>query len=216
MDLSSLPPLLVGLLLGIGHATDADHVVAVTTIVAKERSLARASRIGALWGLGHSTTILLLGGAIVVFRLAIPPRVGLALEFCVAVMLITLGLANLWQARGTHDAARDSAVRPVAVGFVHGLAGSAFVAMLVLGAITDAWQGLLYLVLFGLGTMAGMSLVTLALAVPAGLASARVHGLQRWIRVAAGAASLIFGLALAHELGVEDGLFTANPTWSPK
>src|SRR5581483_8734612 len=93
--LSSISILLLGFVLGMRHATDPDHVVAVTTIVSDQPSLHRASLIGALWGIGHSVTILLVGGAIVIFRLTVPPRLGLALEFTVAVMLIVLGTINL-------------------------------------------------------------------------------------------------------------------------
>src|SRR3954469_23215243 len=86
--LSYFSILLIGLVLGMRHATDADHVVAVTTIVSDQASLWRASAVGALWGIGHSLTILLVGGVIVVFRVVIPPRLGLAMEFAVAIMLI--------------------------------------------------------------------------------------------------------------------------------
>src|SRR6266550_9323704 len=88
----------LGFLLGMRHATDPDHVVAVTTIVSQQRSLARAARTGVLWGIGHTATILLVGGAIIVLKRqlsGIPPRVGLSLEFAVAVMLIVLGLLTL-------------------------------------------------------------------------------------------------------------------------
>src|SRR3954454_23226611 len=87
--------LVLGFVLGMRHATDPDHVVAVTTIVSDQPSLARASASGALWGIGHSITIILVGGALVAFRLAIPPRLGLAMEFMVALMLIALGALNL-------------------------------------------------------------------------------------------------------------------------
>src|SRR5215212_2396670 len=93
--LSSASILLLGFVLGMRHATDADHVVAVTTIASDRASLWSASAVGALWGIGHTITILLVGGAIVVFRLAIPARLGLAMEFAVAVMLIVLGAINL-------------------------------------------------------------------------------------------------------------------------
>jgi hypothetical protein len=86
-------------LLGMRHATDADHVVAVTAIASQERSLARAAGMGALWGIGHTITILLVGGAIVLFKLALTPRMGLSMEFTVAVMLVVLGLLNLFDVR---------------------------------------------------------------------------------------------------------------------
>src|SRR4051812_25389462 len=146
--LSSFSILLIGFVLGMRHATDADHVVAVTTIVSDQPSLRRASAIGALWGIGHTITILLVGGAIVAFRVAIPPRLGLAMEFAVAVMLIVLGALNL----SGRSLGATSTARPLAVGFVHGLAGSAFVALLVVAAVPSVWLGLLYLALFGVGT----------------------------------------------------------------
>src|SRR5262249_8467145 len=85
----------LGFFLGMRHATDPDHVVAVTTIVSRERRLGRAAAIGALWGLGHTLTIVAVGGAIVLFGLVIPPPVGLSMELSVAAMLIALGVANL-------------------------------------------------------------------------------------------------------------------------
>src|SRR5271169_4069344 len=83
---------LLGLLLGMRHATDPDHVIAVTTILSRERRLAVAARIGVVWGLGHTLTVLLVGAAIIVFKIAIPARLGLAMEFAVAVVLILLGV----------------------------------------------------------------------------------------------------------------------------
>jgi hypothetical protein len=212
--LSATSILALGFLIGMRHALDPDHVVAVSTIVSQQRSLARASLVGALWGLGHTATILLVGGAMLVFRLAIPPRLGLALEFAVAVMLVVLGIRNL--RREAPDAGAHSNVRPVAVGFVHGLAGSAFVAVLVLNAIREPLLGLVYLLVFGVGTIAGMTMVTAAIAVPSTWAMARVGSMQRYLRMASGVASVAFGLVLAHQIGVVDGLFSADPQWQPK
>lgn len=211
--LSLVSVLLFGFLLGMRHATDPDHVVAVTTIVSRQPALRRASLIGALWGIGHTATILLVGGAIILFRVVIPPRLGLAMEFAVAVMLVLLGALNL---TGRSLTALQSAMRPLFVGFVHGLAGSAFVAMLVLTTITTPMSGLLYLLVFGVGTIAGMILITMAIALPSALATARFSVMQRYLRVASGVASITFGLFLAHQIGFADGLFTAHPVWSPK
>jgi high-affinity nickel-transport protein len=205
--------ILLGALLGLRHATDADHVVAVTAIVARERSLWRAAKVGALWGVGHTLTLVLVGGAIVAFRLVIPPRLGLGLEFAVALMLIGLGYANL--RRPTEEAAVRAAVRPVLVGTVHGLAGSAAVALLVLATIRETAPALAYLLVFGLGTILGMVIATVILAAPAMYAGSRIGRLQGGIRVAAGTLSIVFGLLLARELVVDGGLFTAVPTWDP-
>ena len=92
---SGLAILAIGFFLGMRHATDPDHVIAVSTIVSRERSIAKAAFIGVLWGLGHTLTILAVGAAIVLFGLAIPTRVGLTMEFCVGLMLILLGILNL-------------------------------------------------------------------------------------------------------------------------
>src|SRR5271170_1088731 len=85
----------VGFLLGIRHATDPDHVIAVTTIVSRQRSIRHAGLIGMLWGVGHTITILLVGAAIILFNLVIPPRIGLAMELAVGIMLVLLGVLNL-------------------------------------------------------------------------------------------------------------------------
>ena len=87
--------LALGFFLGMRHATDSDHVIAVSTIVSRERDVRHAAIIGMFWGVGHSITLLVVGGAIIVFGLVIPQRLGLSLEFCVALMLIVLGAFNL-------------------------------------------------------------------------------------------------------------------------
>lgn len=207
----------LGFLLGMRHATDPDHVVAVTTIVSQQRSLARAARTGILWGVGHTATILLVGGAIIVLKVqmsAIPPRLGLSLEFAVAVMLVVLGLLTL---AGGDGRVADSTSRPLTVGFVHGLAGSAAVATLPqVALIPSPMWALAYLAVFGLGTIAGMLLVTASIAVPSLLAVHRFRGLNRTLRIASGIASVAFGLFLAHRIGFVNGLFAAAPAWTPQ
>lgn len=208
----ALTPILLGVLLGLRHATDADHVVAVTTIVARERSLSRAAWVGAVWGIGHTLTLVLLGGAIIAFRLVIPPRVGLGLEFGVAIMLIGLGFSNL---RRRDDDVAPTLSRPLLVGIVHGLAGSAAVALLVLATIREPLAAAAYLLMFGFGTILGMMAVTAILAVPALYAGNRVQRMRVGVRIAAGALSIVFGVLLARELIVDGGLFSAVPTWEP-
>ncbi len=193
------------LLLGMRHATDPDHVIAVTTIVTSERSLSKAARIGALWGLGHTLTILVVGSAIILFKVAFSVRLGLSMEFTVAVMLIVLGLLNLTTANAPMK--RVSPARPVVIGVVHGLAGSAGAALLLVPLIDDPRFAALYLITFGLGTIFGMSLVTLAIAAPALAAGAPTARVQRSLRLASGALSVVFGLYLAHKVGITEGLF---------
>lgn len=209
----------LGFVLGVRHATDPDHVVAVTAIAARYRRLAPAALVGVLWGLGHSLTILLVGGAIVLFNLAVPARVGLAFEFAVGLALAVVGALNLFARGGfKHDAGPPAVPRGRAfgLGLVHGLAGSAAVALLVLAAVKDPRIGLVYLAVFSLGTILGMVLVTLGLAAPVRLAGARWPGLGAPLRIVSGTLSLLFGVYVLWHVGWIDGLFGAAPAWSPR
>ena len=211
--MSLLFTFITSLLLGMRHATDPDHIVAVTTIVTRERSVAKAAGMGAVWGIGHTITLLVVGGAIIGFKVAMNARLGLSLELCVAIMLIVLGLLNLFNVRArTSDI---SAARPFLVGVVHGLAGSAGAALLIVPLIDDPRWAALYLLTFGLGTIVGMGLITLTIAFPSLLAAAHLPNFQRSLRVASGAVSLVFGLYLAHKIGFTDGLFTSDASFTP-
>jgi cytochrome c biogenesis protein CcdA len=223
--------LALGFFLGMRHATDADHVVAVSTIVARERTLRAAAPIGVLWGLGHTVTIALVGGAIILFGIVIPPRVGLGMELSVALMLVLLGGLNVRSvlrdatahapSRAGHPPATAEvhggrSMRPLVIGVVHGLAGSAAVALLVLGSIRDVAAAAGYLLIFGAGTIAGMLLVTIALAVPIAAAARRFGRLHLGLRVATGVLSVVLGGVLVYEIGFVQGLFGPNPRWSPE
>src|SRR5438105_1436197 len=203
---------ITSLMLGMRHATDPDHIVAVTTIVSRERSVVKAAGIGAVWGIGHTVTLLGVGGAIIAFKIVFNARIGLSLELAVAVMLIVLGLLNLFDVRASTR--HISASRPFFVGIVHGLAGSAGAALLIVPLIDDARWATLYLLTFGLGTIVGMTIVTLTIALPSRLATTHLPGLQRSLRLASGAVSLVFGIYLAHKIGFADGLFTSAPHWT--
>jgi hypothetical protein len=269
---------LLGLLMGMRHATDPDHVIAVTTIVSRERRLFAASRVGIVWGLGHTLTVLAVGAAIIVFKIAIPIRLGLAMEFAVAIVLILLGLgafASFIQlvarrivgtplavdrplvvhshAHGhgfgphrhphvhldsseqhgseqvalNHEhglpagamssfAVRRPLLRSFGIGLVHGLAGSAAIALLVLGAIPEPLWATLYLAIFCLGTIVGMGLITTAIATPFAVAAQRMSWMHRSLVTGSGLLSFGFGLFLAYQLGIVDHLFGAAPSWTPR
>jgi len=246
----------LGFFLGMRHATDADHVVAVTTIVSRERSVRSAALIGVLWGLGHTITIFLVGSLIILFGIIIPPRLGLTMELSVGLMLILLGILNLsgmmrWitqniapghsHSRGTTvhtHTPQDSSekaetslswldrtfgrvglyqvLRPLAVGIVHGLAGSAAVALLVLTTIRVPIWAMVYLLVFGLGTVAGMMLITAAIAVPFTFSETRFARMNHILATASGIVSLVFGLFIVYEMGFVNGLFTRHPMWTPR
>jgi len=205
---------IVSLMLGMRHATDPDHIIAVATIVSRERSVVRAAGIGALWGIGHTITLLVVGGAIIAFKIVFDARLGLSMELCVAAMLIVLGVLNLFDVRA--QAGRPTASRPFFVGVVHGLAGSAGAALLIVPLIDDPRWAALYLFTFGFGTIVGMTLVTLTIATPSLLAAAHIPNFQRPLRIASGSVSLVFGLYLAHKIGFTDGLFTSEARWTPR
>lgn len=198
---------LIGFVLGVRHATDADHVVAVATIVSRSKSVLRAARVGVAWGIGHSATILSVGGAIVAFKWVVPERLSMLFESVVGAMLILLGALNVFGARlipaqrEVYDRERDAFVsvlesrfvglaRPLLVGLVHGLAGSAAAALLVLSAIPNPHFALAYLAIFGFGTVIGMMLITTAMALPVGKASPKALGI---VRYAAASLSIAFG-----------------------
>jgi high-affinity nickel permease len=266
---SGLAILTIGFFLGMRHATDPDHVIAVSTIVSRERSIAKAGFIGILWGCGHTLTIVAVGAAIILFGLAIPARAGLTMEFSVGLMLILLGVLNLtgamkwisekfstahprvtgehahlhehgsrvhfhwhshapaaehhgdslpapgWLRRPFASLGLFHALRPLLVGIVHGLAGSAAVALLVLSTIKDPKWAVLYLLIFGIGTIAGMMLITAAIALPFSLAGSRFAWLNRSFVVGSGLVSLSFGLFVCYQIGFAAGLFTSHPHWTP-
>jgi hypothetical protein len=264
--IATLSLLAVGFFLGMRHATDADHVIAVSTIVSRQRSLRGAAWIGLLWGVGHTLTVSVVGGVVLFFTIAIPERLGLAMEFAVGIMLVALGLFNLagfrrWigdqiaangaplhahthahgdyahhhshgHGSGRHGHREDQtpqawldrslgnlgvyhAVRPVIVGCVHGLAGSAALALILLTAVSDPFWGMAYLLLFGLGTIAGMMMVTLAIAVPFVASAGRFPGFNAYLRFGTGLLSLLLGVFLMYHIGFVEGLFVVPPVVSP-
>ena len=254
----------IGFFLGMRHATDPDHVIAVTTIVSRESKLGRAALTGIAWGIGHTITILLVGTGIILFGLVIPTRLGLSMEFSVALMLVALGLMNViafirstrsmtergaplhahphshgdyghkhGHGHGPHPHPSDATplsridrrfarigiyrqVRPLLVGIVHGLAGSAAVALLVLTTIRDPRWAIAYLLVFGLGTVAGMMLITMSIASAFNFLGRRHASFSARLGFVSGLLSLAFGLLLVYQIGYASGLFSGHPQWTPR
>jgi ABC-type nickel/cobalt efflux system permease component RcnA len=266
--ISFLSIIAIGFFLGMRHATDPDHVIAVTTIVSRQNKISRAALTGIFWGLGHTLTIVVVGAAIILFGVVIPARIGLSMELSVALMLVILGLMNVaaflrsarsiakvQQAAATvhthhhshgdyvhthphghepesHPHAPDKTplarmdrlfgridiyrhLRPLLVGIVHGLAGSAAVALLVLTTIRDPRWAIAYLLVFGVGTVAGMMLITMSIASAFTFFGRRHANFSVRLGLASGLLSLAFGLLLVYQIGFASGLFSGHPQWTP-
>jgi high-affinity nickel-transport protein len=274
----------LGFFLGMRHATDPDHVIAVATIVTRQRKLASAALIGAYWGLGHTLTIFVVGAGIILFNLVIPVRLGLSMELSVGMMLVLLGGLNVvsffraipaspselpiepethLDSASTHDATVHSHLhhhgslihshthvhtapahahrsglmsraplvsldrflarfglyqylRPLLIGTVHGLAGSAAVALLVLATIRDPRWAIAYLLVFGIGTIAGMMVITVSLASTLRFVGGRSDRTTRNLALISGLLSVAFGLFVVYQMGFVSGLFTTHPIWTPE
>jgi len=243
-----LSAIFLGFLLGLQHATDPDHLVAVATILTRERRFADGALIGVLWGAGHMTTLTIVGALIIGFKLTISPAVGSGLELAVAAMLIVLGLMRLRDAvRGLetvpaghlvadHDHGAQAGVvhshphahgadhahehphvhpsrwlatlgwrsgwpagRALVVGAIHGLAGSAAVSLLVLATLRSTAGAVVYLLIFGVGTILGMTLLTAVMAYPVSLAL-RYRRARQALALCAGLGSIVFGLVYGYGL----------------
>lgn len=219
--------LLFGFLLGVKHALDADHVVAVSTIATGNRSLRRSCAIGFCWGVGHTTVLLIAGLAVLGFHLAIPHDVARVFEAGVGVMLIGLGLSVGWtllrervhvhahthddgtghlhvhshrEGRGhTHLHRYQLEYTSLAVGMIHGLAGSAALLLLVLSTVRSLTDGMLYILVFGAGSIAGMVLLGAVLSVPFAVTPQRLVRTQLVLRALAGLASVSLGGSMLYE-----------------
>jgi hypothetical protein len=198
----------LGLVYGFKHAAEADHVVAISTIVSEHKRLLRAAIVGALWGAGHTTSLVVVGAIVLALKIAIPERIASWLEFAVALMIITLGVMGLRRAiggrldfhlhRSSHKVARIG-IKPTIVGAVHGLAGSAALTLLVLTQIRSPVLGLAYLAVFGVGSILGMLLMSGLVGLPFVLSSRKVGGAHYRLQMLAGALSVIFGVWYAYQ-----------------
>jgi sulfite exporter TauE/SafE len=234
MDPPIATTLFLGFLLGMEHALEADHVVAVSTIVSQSRSLFRASLIGIFWGIGHTLTLLVAGLVVLLLRVNIPEGVALSLEFVVGVVLLALGVQILWGYRQKkvhahahshggrvhdhfhchvrsddhgHDHHPPSLGKSCLVGMIHGLAGSAALMLVVLTTVRTPAQGMCYLLIFGLGSTAGMLLMSSLVALPFALTAIRFQRVNEAVRMVAGLISIGLGGSVMLRIGFAKGLF---------
>jgi ABC-type nickel/cobalt efflux system permease component RcnA len=227
----------LGLIFGLKHATEVDHIVAVSTIVSEHRSVIRSALVGALWGLGHTATLVIVGAVVLGFRIAIPISLANLLEFSVALMIIGLGVMTVVRvlrrradvhvhqhshdglshvhvhfhepksehpanATGhSHEVSRIGA-KPLIVGAMHGLAGSAALTLLVMTQIKSVSLGLLYLGVFGLGSVLGMLLMSGLIGLPFAVSGRRLTTVNYGLQTVAGSLSIVFGLWYAYQIGI--------------
>ncbi|HEY8134097.1 MAG TPA: urease accessory protein UreH [Thermoanaerobaculia bacterium] len=211
----------IGFVLGVRHALDPDHVVAISTIASEQKSLVRSSLVGAFWGMGHALALMAAAGAVLALKLQIGGSVAEWLEGGVAIMLMVLGVSAIRKAlkewhvhahRHSHDgrehvhihehgASQDHAhrhilgfgLRPFSVGVAHGLAGSAGLAIIAVGTTSSVAAGLLYIAMLGLGSAAGMMILTAAMSLPLLLFASRYRSFRLAVQLVAGVGSVVFG-----------------------
>jgi sulfite exporter TauE/SafE len=224
-ELSTFTVLLIGFVLGLQHAVEADHLAAVSTIVSEKKSLLNASIVGGLWGLGHTISLLAVGVLVIFLKLQISESVETKLEAVVGGMLILLGVnafRKMFTAEKIHihihdhgarehvhihahyDEAAESShhrfsPRSVLVGMVHGLAGSAALMLLVVPTIASPTVGLLYILIFGIGSIGGMVAMSFLIGLPLHFTANRFEIVNRGIRLAAGVFSLGLGVLIVYE-----------------
>lgn len=208
----------LGSLLGMRHALEPDHLAAVSTLVTRERSSYRAALLGAWWGIGHTLSLLAVGIALVVLRAELPPRAADLFEFFVTLMLVTLGIRAVYLAArqgpagpthmhhhgavvhahsGVHGHVHVGrwtlARRPLLVGTIHGMAGSGALTALVLTTLPTTAARLTYMLVFGIGSTAGMAILSSLLGWP--LARLQSHaGIARGVSALVGFVSIGLGL----------------------
>ena len=222
MELGSL--LVVGFLLGVRHALDPDHVASVATISTSSRTLIDGLKHGVAWGVGHTLTLLLFGGAALFLGLAVPEDLAHFLELAVGVMLVLLGAdvlrrimnerihlhrhdhhdgashlhvhSHAQMIRHEHSHSPLISLRALMVGLMHGVAGSAALLLLTVAAAPSILSGIVYILVFGFGSILGMGLLSIVIALPLRLSSNRFERAQRKIRFGIGFVTIVLGLSI--------------------
>ena len=242
-SLSMLTVLGIGLVFGLKHATEVDHVVAISTIVSRNKNVFHSAIVGALWGMGHTASLLIVAAIVLSLRIAIPERVSGWLEFGVAIMIICLGISALRRSlrknteihvhKHSHDGLSHTHVhfheketkhepathsqhshvvsrlgwKPVLIGMMHGLAGSGALTLLVLTQISSSWIGFFYVATFGLGSIAGMLLMSGLIGLPFALTSQKLTQVHQGIQTVAAVLSICFGIWYAYHATTNATLF---------
>ncbi|KAA9022539.1 sulfite exporter TauE/SafE family protein [Niallia endozanthoxylica] len=207
---SFISVLFLGFILGIKHSIEPDHIIAVSTSVSKSKKLSSSTLTGVYWGIGHTCTLFILGMALVLMKGELTDKWAMSLEFLVGVMLVYLGIRSIifWKntRSGSHKHEKAHFLKVAFIGFVHGIAGSAAMVLLTMSTVSTIWEGALYILIFGAGTIAGMLLFTTIIGIPFVFSKKNI-GLNQILTRAAGAVSFLFGIYYMYNLGVTEGLF---------
>lgn len=226
--LQMLALLLLGFTLGLRHAFDPDHVVAISTMANHTRSVKKSSFLGAIWGVGHTLVLFIAGFLILSLKLSIPDKIASSFELLVGIVLIILGVDSLRKIASdrihmhehTHGDRQHShfhshteftshshlhAHRFFAVGMMHGLAGSAALMLLILATISSIIQGLMFILTFGLGLIVSMAVISAMVSLPV-VVSSRFAKINSVIKIIAGLASISLGSFMIYEIGFVNGI----------
>ncbi|SES37750.1 sulfite exporter TauE/SafE family protein [Psychrobacillus sp. OK032] len=216
MSITLISILSLGFVLGIKHAIEPDHVIAVSTIASKSKKLWQSTLAGVFWGIGHTLTLFIVGIILIIMKDEISAKISMSLEFLVGIMLVYLGIMNIISFREKKQHAHSHVsslenkypyLKSTAIGLVHGLAGSAAMVLLTMTTVQTAWEAAIYIMVFGAGTILGMLCFTTVLGIPF-VFSSRKYSVNRILVVTAGGISFAFGIYYMYNLGVTEGLFS--------
>ncbi|OAH52798.1 urease accessory protein UreH [Domibacillus aminovorans] len=233
MEVSYLSILALGFVLGIKHAIEPDHIIAVSTIASQSKKLLRSSLAGVFWGIGHTATLFIVGIIFILMKDEIPAEWAMSLEFLVGIMLVYLGVTTILSFKNIHIHEHEhdteehkhvhshehsgkhehkhrhknvSYLKSLLIGLVHGLAGSGAMILLTMSTVKSVWEGAIYILIFGAGTVVGMLFFTTIIGIPF-VFSAKKRSLNKTLTQITGVVSTVFGIYYMYNLGVIEGLF---------
>jgi len=218
MEVELMSILTLGFILGIKHALEPDHIIGVSTIAGQSKSLWKASLAGVFWGIGHTSTLFIIGMMLIFLKVTISDKWAMSLEFLVGVMLVYFGISAIYSKKRAahselHNGKRINKVqgkfpyrKSLFMGFIHGLAGSAAMILLTISTVNNAWEGALYILVFGAGTVISMLFFSTIIGIPFMISKSKI-GINKGLLQFTGVLSTIFGIYYMYNLGVTEGLF---------
>ncbi|KKI94152.1 urease accessory protein UreH [Bacillus sp. SA1-12] len=215
MAVSFLSVLFLGFILGIKHSIEPDHVIAVATIASKTKRLWRSTLAGVFWGIGHTITLFIVGMVFIFMKDGLSEIWTMSLEFLVGIMLVYLGVTSMLvykqysnqNEQDSKELEKAPFLKSMCVGSIHGIAGSAALVLLTMSTVSSIWEGAVYILVFGAGTIVGMLCFTTIIGIPFVICTRKNICLNRLLTRTAGAVSFVFGIYYMYNLGVTEGLF---------